>query len=140
MNAFNTKRKINFWKQIVRLCACGWLAGNGQGLAMAGDLKFVRPQPKLLEKLKLKITTKSQIEKRQAGTEADSEQMPKITTSSPAIAKPNVTCWHIFRVSILLLFSSSVLLLSNHTNYLSIQRFVCQELSCPLVFSPNAFY
>jgi len=37
------------------------ITANVEGLAMAGDFMFVCPQPKLLEKLKLKITTKSQI-------------------------------------------------------------------------------
>ncbi len=37
------------------------VAANGYGLAMAGHLKNVCPQPKLIEKLKLKITTKSPI-------------------------------------------------------------------------------
>ena len=40
----------------------------------------------------MKKTTKSQIEKRQAGVAADSEQQPELTTSSPACTKPQVGC------------------------------------------------
>jgi hypothetical protein len=43
-------------------------------LALLGDLKIVRPELKPIKKLKLKLTTKSQIEKRPARTKDDSEQ------------------------------------------------------------------
>ena len=66
------------------------IAGNGKGLAMAGDFITSSPEPKPIEKLKLKIITKSQITNCQAGTKADSGLQPKLTTSSPAIAKPHV--------------------------------------------------
>jgi hypothetical protein len=35
------------------------IAANAHGLAMLGDLKNVRPVPMMIEKLMLKITTKS---------------------------------------------------------------------------------
>jgi hypothetical protein len=37
---------------------------------MVGNFIFVRPEPLLIEKLMMKITTKCQIEFRQAGTKA----------------------------------------------------------------------
>jgi hypothetical protein len=37
---------------------------------MLWNLKFFRPKPLLIEKLMMKITTKRQIELRQAGTKA----------------------------------------------------------------------
>jgi hypothetical protein len=46
------------------------IAGNEQGFAMLGNLKNVRPEPLMIEKLMMKITTKSQIDFRQAGTKA----------------------------------------------------------------------
>ena len=45
----------------------------------------------MIEKLKMKITTKSQIEKRQVGTKADSEQKDEDLFVSPNNAKPPVT-------------------------------------------------
>jgi len=35
------------------------ITANEQGLGMAGNLKFVSPEPMMIEKLKMKITTKS---------------------------------------------------------------------------------
>jgi len=46
------------------------VATNIKGLALLGNLKNVRPELKPIEKLMLKITTKSQIVFRQAGTKA----------------------------------------------------------------------
>ena len=44
------KRKLNYGTQ---------LAHNEQGFAMLGDLKIVRPEPLLIENLKLKLSTKA---------------------------------------------------------------------------------
>jgi hypothetical protein len=46
------------------------IAGNGTGLGVVGEIEFRPPEPLLIEKLMMKITTKSQIEFRQAGTKA----------------------------------------------------------------------
>ena len=62
---------------------CLTLAGNGQGLALLGDLKIVCRQLKPIEKLMLKLTTKSQIEKRRPVTEA-----PQRTKAEAANVQP----------------------------------------------------
>ena len=62
----------------------------------AWDLKFVRPEPLLIEKQMYKITYKSPIDIRQARAEADSEQMPKLTTSCHACTKPHVSGSYFF--------------------------------------------
>jgi len=56
---------LNF--EIKRL---SFFAYNGTGLGVVGEIEFRPPEPLLIEKLMMKITTKSQIEFRQAGTKA----------------------------------------------------------------------
>ena len=67
--------------------AHGNIAVNEQGLALLGDFKIVRPVPIMIEKLKLKITTKSQIEKRQA--RAEDAMLLKLKLQRPAPITPN---------------------------------------------------
>ena len=66
------------------------LAGNGYGLAMWWNLKIVRPE------LQPNKNTKDEANKQKpnritsAETAADSDKMPKLTTSCHHIAKPPV--------------------------------------------------
>ena len=59
------------------------IADNEEGFAMAVDFITSNRKPKPIEKLKLKITTKSQV-----GTKPDNELLLKLTMPSPAIGKP----------------------------------------------------
>ena len=69
---------------------CEKIADNGQGLAKFWNLENVRPEPMPIKDKKVKLTNQSQIEKRQAGTEAQQRTKAEVITSCQNFAKPNV--------------------------------------------------
>jgi hypothetical protein len=64
------------------------LATNGQGLAKFGNLKIVCPEPMMLEKLMIKIRTKSPIEKLPPELKPNSELMNIVITSAQILPNP----------------------------------------------------
>ena len=64
------------------------LAGNGYGLAMWWNLKNVRPEPQPNKNTKDEANKQKPNRITSAETAADSDKMPKLTTSSHHIAKP----------------------------------------------------
>jgi hypothetical protein len=70
---------------------CLSLAANEQGLAMWWNLKIVRPEPQPNKNTKDEDNKQKPIRITSAGTAADSDKMPKLTTSSHHIAKPHVS-------------------------------------------------
>jgi hypothetical protein len=68
----------------------GQLAGNGHGLAMWWHLKIVRPEPQPNKSTKAEANKQKPNRITSAETAADSDKMPKLTTSSHHIAKPPV--------------------------------------------------
>ena len=62
------------------------------GLAMWWNLKIVRPEPKPNKNTKDEANKQKPNRITSAETAADSDKMPKLTTSCHHIAKPNVAC------------------------------------------------
>jgi len=69
------------------------VAGNGNGLAMWWYLKIVSAEPQPNKYTKDEVNKQKPNRITSAETVADSDKMPKQTTSSHHIAKPNVACW-----------------------------------------------
>ena len=67
------------------------IAGNGYGLAMWWNLKIVRPEPQPNKNTKDEANKQKPNRITSAETAADSDKMPKLTTSSHHIAKPPVS-------------------------------------------------
>ena len=80
------------------------MAANVQGLAMAGDFIMSSPEPKPIEKLKLKITTKSQITNVKLKLKLIEKKL-RFIPSSPNCSKPNVGCRFYWNNFICLSFS-----------------------------------
>ncbi|MEJ7678299.1 MAG: hypothetical protein WKG06_10650 [Segetibacter sp.] len=68
------------------------IAGNGHGLAMWWNLKIVSPEPQPIKNTKDEANKQKSNRITSAETAADSDKMPKLTTSSHHIAKPPVGC------------------------------------------------
>jgi hypothetical protein len=66
------------------------LAGNGHGLAMWWNLKIVSPEPQPNKNTKVEVNKQKPNKITSAETDADSDKMMKLTTSSHHIAKPPV--------------------------------------------------
>ena len=66
------------------------LAYNGYGLAMWWNLKIVRPEPQPIKNTKDEANKQKPNRITSAETAADSDKMPKLTTSCHHIAKPPV--------------------------------------------------
>ena len=65
---------------------------NGYGLAMWWNLKIVRPEPQPIKNTKDEVNKQKLNRITSAETAADSDKMPRLTTSCHHIAKPNVGC------------------------------------------------
>jgi hypothetical protein len=70
---------------IVNVCR---ITDNGQGLAKFGNLKIVCPEPLMIEKLMIKIRTKSPIEKLPPELKPNSELMNIVITSAQILPNP----------------------------------------------------
>ena len=68
------------------------IAANGHGLAMWWNLKIVSLEPQPNKNTKDEANRQKPNRITSAETDADSDKMPKLTTSSHHIAKPNVGC------------------------------------------------
>ena len=68
------------------------VAGNGHGLAMWWNLKIVSPEPQPNKNTKVEVNKQKPNKITSAETDADSDKMMKLTTSSHHIAKPPVGC------------------------------------------------
>ena len=66
------------------------IAANGHGLAMWWNLKIVSPEPQPNKNTKDEANKQKPNRITSAETTADSDKMPKLTTSSHHIAKPPV--------------------------------------------------
>jgi len=70
------------------------MTANGHGLAMWWNLKIVSPVPQLNKNTKDEANKQKPNRITSAETDADSDKMPKLRTSSHHIAKPHVSGWH----------------------------------------------
>ena len=68
------------------------ITANGYGLAMWWKLKIVRPEPQPIKNTKDEANKQKPNRSTSAETAADSDKMPKLTTSCHHIAKPPVGC------------------------------------------------
>jgi hypothetical protein len=68
------------------------VAGNVHGSAMWWNLKIVRPEPQPNKNTKDEADKQKPSRITSAETADDSDKLPKLTTSSHHIAKPNVGC------------------------------------------------
>ena len=68
------------------------VAHSGHGLAMWWHLKIVRPEPQPNKNTKDEVNKQKPNRITSAKTAADSDKMPKLTSSSHHIAKPPVGC------------------------------------------------
>ena len=79
------------------IASCTEIAPNVHGLAMWWHLKIVRPVPQPNKNTKDEVNKQKPNRITSAETAADSDKMPKLTTSSHHIAKPPVVGWLLHR-------------------------------------------